>query len=42
MLMIRFNHTLQMWGVLRGIECLALFACLNDALNHYNAAILRN
>lgn len=24
-LSIRYNHTLSMWGVLRGYECLALF-----------------
>ncbi len=42
MLMIRFNHTLGQWAVLCGIECLALRTCLNDAVDFYNAAILRN
>ncbi len=42
MFQIRFNHPLNAWGVLRGTEFVALFVCLNDAVNFYNAAILRN
>lgn len=42
MLVIRFNHTLQAWGVLRGTEFVALFACLKKAVDFYNAELLRS